>query len=82
MTLFLNLLLGFWVLFGIFMTSIIIRNHKVANLRRDIIEKIFRFEDWDWRRHIYMSISYDEMLYKFWKPLTIKSFYGDDDFVK
>lgn len=60
---------------------LMIRNFKVANLRRSIIATIFTFEDTQWRIDQYDFVSYDEMMLKFWKPPKVESFYRDDSFI-
>lgn len=50
-----------------------IRNEIVYNFRKKIIDKIFLSENWQEKLKEFDKVSYDEMVYKFWKP--IKSFY-------
>ncbi len=47
-----------------------------------MINTIFKFDDWESRIDIMDTVSYDQMLYKFWKPINAKSFYGTDEFLK
>lgn len=43
-------------------------------------EDIKANRDWRWRYEEFEKVSYDEMVYKFWKPLN--SFYKDKSFLK
>jgi hypothetical protein len=63
------------------------RNQKVHKYRRSLLRKISDAGDvdiennrpWEWRHDIYDTITYDEMLYKFWRRLD--SFYPDRSFL-
>lgn len=77
------------ILFMIVTMILLDRNYKVANYRRDLIEKMYQasVNDIDaktyifaWRQEIYHSVSYNDMLFKFWKPLD--SFYPDKSFLE
>ena len=56
------------------------RNQTVYDYRSRIIEIIFSKDDWKWRHKEFRKVSYNEMVYKFWKPLD--SFYKDKKFLK
>lgn len=49
------------------------RSNVVFLFRRSIIDQIYKKEDWIRRQEYFDSVSYPEMVWKFWKP--IKSFY-------
>jgi len=79
-TIFLILLVGM-LGFGIF------RNAKIYKYRMKLIEQIaLRCDEdidneqgWKWRWDVFESVSYDEMMYKFWKKLD--DFYPDKTFI-
>lgn len=62
------------------------RNNRVLRYRRDVLNRISdaayidieHGNPWVWRYTLYDSVSYDEMLYKFWRPLD--SFYPNELF--
>jgi hypothetical protein len=63
----------------------LIRNNMVYHFRARLLYSLYnqvvREKDYDqWKRNIkkFESVSYHEMVYKFWKP--IKSFYKMEDF--
>lgn len=56
------------------------RNDQVAAYRQAIIDRVFSFSDYKWRNDVYKSVSYNDMVYKFWKPLD--SFYPDKTFLQ
>lgn len=77
-------LIGVFVLnlfMGVHIGSLLIRNSKVYKLRQKMVDKIFSFSDWKWRLKIYETVSYNAMLYKFWKPVVPESFYDDLSFL-
>ena len=83
---FLTILLGFLLVISFFCSFMIIRNERVAKERRrllDIVDLKARSlikegKDWEEPYNYFRSISYDEMVYKFWKP--VKSFYDYSKF--
>jgi hypothetical protein len=68
--------------------TIMIRNDYVLAFRHKLIKQISAAakadieagRDWEWRYEIYETVSYDQMVYKFWKPL--ESFYQDRSFIE
>lgn len=70
---------GFFIIFWLF---ILLRIKRVSNFRGEIINKIFEFDVYIHRLEKFHTVTFDTMVKKFWKPLTVKSFYGDDDFLK
>ena len=70
--------------FSIFM---FVRNEYVFNFRKKMLGKISKGanldienkKDWRWRYVAFDAISYDMMMFKFWKPLD--SFYENKDFL-
>jgi hypothetical protein len=66
----------------------LVRNSKVYAYRGELIDKMYDAADDDinrgrsykWRQEVYQSVSYNEMVYKFWKP--IDSFYPDKSFIE
>lgn len=55
------------------------RNNAVASFRRDLLQQIRPGDPKFYEKMGYLlSVSYDEMVYKFWKPL--KSFYDMEKF--
>ena len=63
---------------------LLIRNHFVYEYRKELLNKISERNgysaDWEWRYDEFEKISYNEMVFKFWKPLT--SFYDEDKILK
>jgi hypothetical protein len=68
---------------------IIWRNERVYLYRRRLIDRIYKLSQADiasgkdhdyWRWDVYETVSYDAMLYQFWRPLD--SFYRDKTFLK
>jgi hypothetical protein len=52
-----------------------IRNNQVFDERRRVIDYIYDQYNWRELREKYLEISYNEMVFKFWKP--VESFYKD-----
>lgn len=73
------------LLFCIYM---MIRNHLVCNEKLRILgiisqlasEDLKNRKEWVWRYRHFDDISYEKMLFTFWKPL--KSFYKNSDILK
>lgn len=63
----------FLLIIGVIMLFILYRNNKVLEFRLRVIDRVFRDANYMKREKIFRSVSYYEMLFKFWKPL--KSFY-------
>lgn len=63
------------------------RNRSVAVYRRKILSKIdvagrddiLSGRDWFWRFQYFDTVSYDDMMCQFWRPLD--SFYADSAFI-
>lgn len=64
------------------------RNNQVSKYRNELIQRVGALAQddinngrgWEWRWRAYETVSYDEMLRKFWKPLD--SFYEDKAFME
>jgi hypothetical protein len=82
---FTQIVLTFLVLFSLFL---LFRNGQVYKERTKILEIIHDLSNdnikqgkgWRWRYKLYESVLYEEMLFKFWKP--INSFFPDEMFQK
>ena len=65
------------------------RNHAIYFLRLILLkrvsekamEDIKNGRDWEWRYKYMESVTYEKMLYQFWKPLKLKYWYPDKSFV-
>lgn len=74
-------------LVGIYMMY---RNHKVYQFRMQILRQVSDAAQsdgktgrpWRWRYDEMSAVSYNEMMYQFWKPLRVESFYERDDFIR
>ena len=91
MTMLGTILLGFLVFFLVILICcayLLYRNQKIYSYRVELLRKISERAteditnniDWHWRYDTFESVSYDEMIYKFWKPLD--SFYKDKKFIQ
>lgn len=71
------------LLSSLFLASILmlVRNNKVHEMRVEMLDQIFKCQDYKWRLSIFRGVSYDTMLFHFWKPLKPKSFYKQTDFL-
>lgn len=76
------IILGIYVLMLGGIAGMWYRNSQVFKLRNEIIDKVFSYSDWPWRRDVYKSVSYNEMMLDFWKPIKAESFYKDLSFLK
>lgn len=72
----LAVLLVFWTFFGLYFMY---RNTQVYKVRKEILQKILdislreierKIYSYNWRIKEFEKVSYDEMLWKFWKPLN------------
>ncbi len=57
------------------------RNNAVYNFRCEVIELVYNHADWIRRREEFHKVSYNDMVLKFWKPLTIEAWY-DTNIIK
>lgn len=79
------------VFIGIANFLMLIRNNQVCEFRQSIIGAIYEAskEDldngiWDagtWRYEKFHQVSYEQMVYRFWKPLKLENFYSNTDFI-
>jgi len=51
------------------------RNERVFKERQRMIEWVFEQSDWEEKKKLLKNPSYNDMVYKFWKP--VKSFYKE-----
>lgn len=57
------------------------RINLICQIQRRCYEDVDRgYYDWHWRFEAFDSIGYNEMVFKFWRPL--ESFYPDKSFIK
>lgn len=77
-----------FLLMILFMCSLVLaqRNSEVHLYRMELLKKIELIvldeevgSSWEWRIAEFKKVNYDEMVYKFWKPLD--SFYPDKKFI-
>lgn len=82
------ILLELFLLVTIIATYMLNRNRMVYNYRHNIVDAIHHLNKVDhengipydgWRYEVYEAVSYDAMVYKFWKRLD--SFYPDKSFI-
>lgn len=68
-----------------------LRNHWVFNFRMEMLDKVSEAADddikkgrhnWLWRYDVLRSVSYNEMVYHFWKPLKWQSFWKNNLFMQ
>ena len=75
------------IAFG-FPIFLVLRDKRVYNYRMKLLSIIHdrskidiqENRPWKWRYEAYNSVSYDNMLFRFWKPL--ESFYKDKSFLE
>lgn len=77
-----------WIIVGIIIMLFLFRNVKVKNYRLSLLHHIDviskkeiqdgNLDNWEERYKIYSQISYEKMLYSFWKPLN--KFYDQKNF--
>ncbi len=73
-----EIILGIYGVFVAAMLFLLIRNHQVYEFRGKILDKMYANSPGNLAkflemRNVFHEVSYDEMLFKFWKPLN--SFY-------
>jgi hypothetical protein len=76
----LNIILGIWASCLTVAIVIYFRNEQVFRFRMKTIDFIFKQPDWERRRDIFTSVSYEEMVWKFWK--RPEDFYDDKSFLE
>lgn len=83
-----------WALLALTVFGVIslVRNERVYTYRQNLLNQIYVASmrdiwdygdsprDWNWRHEVYNSVSYNEMVFKFWRRLD--SFYPDKSFIK
>lgn len=77
------------VLFTLANLLMLIRNNRVCAFRKSVINAIYEADlnntrtssGYEWRYQRFNSVSYDKMLWNFWKPLTVEAFYQNQDFI-
>jgi len=80
------------VLFGLFVFFLMYRNVRVYQFRTMLFEQIIAisrqevhqdpFTNWYWRYTYYNTVSYDQMMYRFWVPLKVNRWYKEDAFLR
>lgn len=65
------------------------RNNTVLVFRLAIVDRVsvaVRADavdvEWEWRYLVFNKISYERMLFQFWRPLTIEEWWSDVRFVE
>ena len=67
----------------------LLRNQKVFHLRTTMLQEVSRLaekdienrRDYKWRYEAFEQVSYDQMMRQFWKPVSVRAFYKDTDFL-
>lgn len=77
-----NFLLILLVFSSFFTVCLGCRNPRVFKLRNHMLDKIFSCDDYEWRISIFHTVSYDKMVYQFWKPIKPEAFFTDISFLK
>lgn len=69
------------LIFGLaFCINSLIRNQRVSDFRLRIIEMVFVSPiGREKRQEVYERVSYEKMLYQFWKPLRLRAFYTKEE---
>lgn len=65
------------------------RNHKVYRFRSTLIDRVSALaqadidagRDWHWRYDVLTAVTYEAMMHRFWRPLTVEAFYADAKFL-
>jgi len=70
------------IVIWLFTLLMMVRNNLVYNWRRELIEFIFSKDDYIPRMQKYNDVSYNQMMYQFWKPLKAKYFWKDTSFLQ
>lgn len=86
---FLIVWISFWFVMILSDLYMLIRNIRVYNFRMITLnlvsaaskDDIENNRDFGWRYEYLNMVTYDEMLWKFWKPLRVSSFYKDSKFI-
>lgn len=66
-----------FLIFAFFIFAMV-RLELVSSFRNNLIESIYRRDDWKEQSLLFKQVSFDEMVYKFWIPLTIEAFWWKD----
>jgi hypothetical protein len=78
----LTLVLTVYILLGLCAAALSWRNYRVWKFRDGIIDRMFELGDYSRRQKVFSTVSYDEMLFKFWKPLKPEVWYEDTSFLE
>jgi hypothetical protein len=79
--------------FGFYFAGLVFffaRNESVYRFREKLIDRVSECsqkdissgKDWAWRFKQLDTVTYDQMLWGFWKPLRAKEFYQDTSFLE
>ena len=74
-----------WAFTGVvvaFCFYMLYRNHRVFQLQRRMSDIVFSKSDYLARLSVMHSVSYDEMMRKWWIPVKAERFYPDTSFLK
>lgn len=83
------MLIALLIAWLLFVGHIVVRTHKVAAYRQELLDKVsaaadrdirIHHRDWAWRFEALQAVSFEKMLFQFWKPL--ESFYPSKEFLK
>lgn len=82
-----NILLVIFTALLLFSLYMLVRNFRVYDYRNNMLDSlststhddIMKGREWRWRLDDYDSVSYDEMMFKFWRRFD--SFYPDKSFL-
>lgn len=74
--------LTFMMLVYGFLLYMLWRNYRVFTVRSEMSDVVFNTNDWQWRLQVYKSVTYDDMMLQFWKPVKPKYFYKDLSFLE
>lgn len=85
MIIFLTILQGLYLGLMGFCVYMLYRNTQVYRLREKMLNAMQKYSsesDPGWRIKAYESVSYNDMMHQFWKPLKPESFYDDVSFLQ
>jgi len=87
---------GIYIFFGVLGVLfslnawLMLRNHRVGRFRDELIDRVSEAaranlhdgeKSWRWRYDTFGSVSYERMLYQFWKPLRPNVWWKDTSFL-